>query len=127
MLKIMKNIFNIVILVLGILMLIYGIMFEINSNQKIKRYHKVDAYIYKTVNNKDNTQTLYIRYQVKGITYEKIILLEKEKNNTSHIVISYDELDPTNILTEEKDYTGKFLIISGVIIILCSIILFIKV
>lgn len=101
---------------------LYGLFIQLKENRKREIYETTNAYIFKTVNKSDGRQILYIRYDVSGVTYEKVLINDKEPNNTSYIKIYYNFLNPEEFTIEEKDVRGKYLIIGGSIAIIFSII-----
>ena len=120
--KNLANRFMVLILILGMMAALYGVFIQLKENRKRVTYETTNAYIFKTVNKSDGRQVLYIRYDVSGVTYEKVLINDKEPNNTSYIKIYYDFLNPEEFTIEEKDVRGKYLIIGGSIAIIFSII-----
>lgn len=120
--KNLANRFMVLILILGMMAALYGLFIQLKENRKREIYETTNAYIFKTVNKSDGRQILYIRYDVSGVTYEKVLINDKEPNNTSYIKIYYNFLNPEEFTIEEKDVRGKYLIIGGSIAIIFSII-----
>ena len=120
--KNLANRFMVLILILGMMAALYGVFIQLKENRKREIYETTNAYIFKTVNKSDGRQVLYIRYDVSGVTYEKVLINDKEPNNTSYIKIYYNFLNPEEFTIEEKDVRGKYLIIGGSIAIIFSII-----
>lgn len=120
--KNLANRFMVLILILGMMTALYGVFIQLKENRKREIYETTNAYIFKTVNKSDGRQVLYIRYNVSGVTYEKVLINDKEPNNTSYIKIYYNFLNPEEFTIKEKDVIGKYLIIGGIIAIIFSII-----
>ena len=118
--KNLANRFMVLILILGMMAALYGVFIQLKENRKRETYETTNAYIFKTVNKSDGRQVLYIRYDVSGVTYEKVVINDKEPNNTSYIKIYYNFLNPEEFTIEEKDSDGMYLIISGVVLIISS-------
>lgn len=120
--KNLANRFMVLILILGMMTALYGVFIQLKENRKREIYETTNAYIFKTVNKSDGRQVLYIRYNVSGVTYEKVLINDKEPNNTSYIKIYYNFLNPEEFTIKEKDVIGKYLIIGGSIAIIFSIV-----
>lgn len=118
--KNLANRFMVLILILGMMAALYGVFIQLKENRKRETYETTNAYIFKTVNKSDGRQVLYIRYDVSGVTYEKVVINDKESNNTSYIKIYYNFLNPEEFTIKEKDSDGMYLIISGVVLIISS-------
>ena len=117
----------IIVFLIGIVDICYGITYESRQDNFFKNANKVVASIYETKNNEDGSQVLYINYYIKGKKYDNILVLEKGKNtNKSSIEILYSKNDPLNIMINQVDNEGYFIIFIGIIALTLDTCLIIK-
>ncbi len=127
----MKKILNyscfIIIFLIGIVDICYGINYESKQDKFLKNADKVVANIYETKNNEDGSQVLYINYYIEGKKYNNILALRDYKNtNKSSIEILYSKSDPLNIMINQVDNEGYFIIFIGIIALTLDTCLIIK-
>lgn len=127
----MKKILNyscfIIVFLIGIIDVCYGINYESKQDKFLKNANKVVASIYETKNNEDGSQILYINYYIEGKKYDNILVLRKGKNtNKSSIEILYSKSDPLNIMINQVDNEGYFIIFIGIIALTLDTCLIIK-
>lgn len=127
MIKDFKNNFHIIISILvAVILIINGIIYQINEINYKKNAYIVDADIYQISKNKD-TKTLYIMYEINNKEYKGAINT-KNKNITlsDDIKIYCDKKNPKNYTDGTISKYGIYLIILGVVILLIDISVIIK-
>lgn len=118
----------IIVFLIGIVDICYGINYESRQDNFFKNANKVVASIYETKNNEDGSQVLYINYYIKGKEYDNILVLEKGKNtNKSSIEIYYAKDNPLNIMINNVDNKGSFIIAVGIIALVLDTCLIVKI
>lgn len=127
MIKNIKSNFHIIISVLvAVILIINGIIYQINEINYKKNAYIVNADIYQISKN-SNLKTLYIMYNINNKEYKGVINT-KDKNIklSDDIKIYCDKNNPSHYTDGTISKYGIYLIIIGVIIILIDILVIIK-
>lgn len=127
MIKNIKNNIHIIISILvAVVLIINGIIYQINEIKYKKNAYIVNADIYQISKNND-TKTLYIMYNINNKEYKGVVNTnDKNIKLSDDIKIYCDKKNPKNYTDGTISKYGIYLVLLGIIIISINILVIIK-
>ncbi len=117
--KSIMYIFLILVIVIGICSISFGVRYEYNEYKFKNNAKTVNALIYQNVIS-NNKQTLYLKYNINGQTYEGIYATNNIKDFGSRVKIYYDVDNPLKFTLGDIKKEGYIFITLGIFLIVVS-------